>query len=620
MQRHPLPSPARIGASPARGLRLAAGPGAPLLRLALTAALAFCLAIAAIGARAEDAASSADAATAADPTTTAPTPDGAAPREGGATVDGSIEVGAREAGLRRVLEARRQIQADLEALQAELRSEAARGREAGLESQIRARAAELAELERNFSELAAGVDPLAIEGSTQEEQLDLMREVRDLLGPLVNELKRATSRPREIDRLRTEIGEQTARLARVQTALDRLDQTAGYVRDDALKAAIEAERASWIRRKSALSASLQVTQQKLDRRLGESQSISQAIENVFQLFFKSRGRNLLLALVATIGFLYAIRRLRRFVAGRALVSRRADSFEGKVLSLVSTVFTVLGAILVFLVSLYFFGDWVLLILVLLLILGLIWTSKQAIPRFWTQSVLILGMGAVREHERVVLDGLPWRVDSISFYSELSNPSLVGGSIRLPIDDLAELRSRPWHEDEPWFPTEPGDVVLLEDGRPAVVEFQSIERVRLRTPGNNRHFVPAADFAGGAIEKLSDGYRIAITFGLDYGDQAGITTTMRDTLHAFVQERWRECRWSESVVSTAVEFKEAGASSLDMFVRVDLDGSDAFDYATQCRALARDCVDCCNENGWVIPFTQLTLHMAEGSGAEAASTS
>lgn len=521
----------------------------------------------------------------------------------------------REEGLTRVFTARQQIELELRALQATLGSEAARGREAAIESEIRALAEELARLDRNFSELAAGVDPIEIDAAPKPAELNLAREVRDLLGPLVNELKRATSRPREIDRLRTRIGELGERIARIDDAIERLDATAGQVRSPALLESLAGERRDWQRRKSNLSASLQVAQQKLDQRLGESQSIAQAVENLFQIFFKSRGRNLVLALVAMIGFLFGIRRLRSFLANRPALSSRAASFEGRVFGLIYSAFTVLGAVLVFLISLYFFGDWVLLILVLLLILGLIWTSKQAIPRFWSQTVLILDMGPVREGERLVWNGLPWRVDSISFYSTLSNPALVGGHVRLPIDDLATLRSRPWTEEEPWFPTSPGDVVLLPDGRPAEVEFQSVEGVRLRVPGEARLIVPASEFAGQGVEKLSGGYRVSIAFGLDYGDQAAITTTMRETLERGIESRWRAGRWADSVVSVAVEFKEAGASSLDYFVRVDLDGSRGFDHQAQVRALARDCVDVCNENGWVIPFTQLTLHVAEPPAGE-----
>jgi hypothetical protein len=61
---------------------------------------------------------------------------------------------------------------------------------------------------------------------------------------------------------------------------------------------------------------------------------------------------------------------------------------------------------------------------------------------------------------------------------------------------------------------------------------------------------------------------------------------------------------------SVEFEEAGASSLNYFVRVDLDGRSALEFQAQNRMLARFCVDVCNEQGWVIPFTQLTLHVAK----------
>lgn len=518
--------------------------------------------------------------------------------------------GAREEGLARVLAARAELEADLRALQDSLSEADARGREEEIESAIRAMSFELAELDRNFSELAAGVDPASIDSEQEPQQLNLAAEVRELIGPLVNELKRATSRPREIDRLRTEISALRDRLERIDGAIARLERIRGQLVDEGLVEAITREQHEWERRRNAASASLQVAQQKLDQRLGESQSIADAVENLFQLFFKSRGRNLLLALVAMIGFLFGIRRLRKFLAERPVVSKRAESFEGRVFGLVYSVFTVLGAVLVFLISLYFFGDWVLLILVLLLILGLIWTSKQAIPRFWSQTVLILDMGAVREGERVIYNGLPWIVESISFYSQLRNPALTGGQIRLPIDDLAELRSRAWEDEEPWFPTRVGDVVLLPDGRPAQIEFQSIEGVRVRTPGDNRLILPAAEFASQSIERLTDGYRVSITFGLDYGDQAAITTTMLDTMLRGVEARWRSSPWADSLVSVSAEFKEAGASSLDYFVRVDCDGSQAFQFATQKRALARFCVDVCNEEGWVIPFTQLTLHVAK----------
>jgi len=553
-------------------------------------------------------------ASTADAQDSASTPDTPSAPSEGLKSPRPLDPTSHEASLARVLAGRSQIEDELRKLQDELESDDARGREAEIKAEIGELSRQHDDLMRSFSELASGVDPLSIEPDESANELELTREVRDLLGPLVNELKRATSRPREIDRLRTEISNLADRLNQVTFALNRLDELSATVSEPSVAAALAEEQNDWTRRRSALSTEIQIAQQKLDRRMGENQSIAEAVENLFQLFFKSRGRNLLFALLATLGFLLVIRRLRTLVANQRGVSQKAQSFEGRVMALLYSAFSVIGAILVFLVALYFFGDWVLLILMLLLILGIIWTSKQAIPRFWSQAVLILDMGSVREGERVIYNGLAWRIESISFYSILENPALVGGTLRLPIDDLGELRSRAFREDEAFFPTKEGDVILLPDGRPAEVEFQSIDAVRLRLPGETRTIVPTRDFVAQPIEKLSAGYRVDIQFGLDYGDQGEITTSMREFLERRVEDEWQHSKWSDSFVSTSVEFKEAGASSLDYFVRVDLDGSAAFDFQAQKRALARICVDVCNERGWTIPFTQLTLHVAEGSGS------
>lgn len=517
---------------------------------------------------------------------------------------------AREASLVAVLVSRRQAEAELRALQAELQSDAARGRESDLERKVRAIAAELERLNRSFSELATGVDPLSLDAEPEAAPFELARELRVLLSPLINELKRATSRPRELDRLRTEIAELESQMKTIDKAIAKLDVVRDASKDTALVKELGSERTRWTRRRATVEATLEVAQQKLDQRAAETQSIAESIQEIFAIFFKSRGRNLLLALVAMLSFLVVLRRLRAFLSKRRQSAQRVPTFQGRLFGLVYSVFTVVGAIVVFVVALYFFGDWVLLILALLLILGLIWASKQALPRFWSQAVLILDMGVVREGQRVIWNGLVWRVESIAFYCVLSNPALTGGSVRIPIEDLASLRSRSGEDDEPWFPTRVGDVVLLADGRAAAVEFQSTEIVRLQTPGGNRVVVPTAQFASQSHEILSNGYRVDLEFGLDYENRAEITTTDRETMETEVERSWRASPWAGSLVGVAVEFSRAGPSSLDYFIRVDLDGSQATEYAAQKRHLARICVDVCNENGWNIPFQQLTIHVAQ----------
>ena len=52
---------------------------------------------------------------------------------------------------------------------------------------------------------------------------------------------------------------------------------------------------------------------------------------------------------------------------------------------------------------------------------------------------------------------------LHFYSDLQNPSLTGGLLRLPLREMALLHSRPHGQKERWFPTEEGDWVELSDG-------------------------------------------------------------------------------------------------------------------------------------------------------------
>lgn len=71
--------------------------------------------------------------------------------------------------------------------------------------------------------------------------------------------------------------------------------------------------------------------------------------------------------------------------------------------------------------------------------------------------------------------------------------------------MAKLTSRPDHEDEPWFPTRTGDVVLLEGNVLAQVLIQTPDVVRLRYKGAVRD-VPTVSFVGMATHNLSrDGF-------------------------------------------------------------------------------------------------------------------
>jgi hypothetical protein len=122
--------------------------------------------------------------------------------------------------------------------------------------------------------------------------------------------------------------------------------------------------------------------------------------------------------------------------------KKGRSFGVRIFDLFYRVFTVLISAFMLLGTLYFLGDWLLLSLAIIFVMGVVWASKQALPRFWNQAALMLNFGAVREGEVVVYKGIPYEVASINMNSKLENKALENGFVRLRINDLMELRSRP----------------------------------------------------------------------------------------------------------------------------------------------------------------------------------
>ena len=69
----------------------------------------------------------------------------------------------------------------------------------------------------------------------------------------------------------------------------------------------------------------------------------------------------------------------------------------------------------------------------------------------------------------------------------------------------------------------------------------------------------------------------------------------------------------------VEFKAAGASSLDYQIYIILNGRAAKAYFRAQRLVQQACVETCNREGWVIPFTQITVHSGDGAAGPARQT-
>ena len=194
------------------------------------------------------------------------------------------------------------------------------------------------------------------------------------------------------------------------------------------------------------------------------------------------------------------------------------------------------------------------------------------------------------------------------------PDLAGGRLRLPIGVIEGQVSRPAQEDEPWFPTRRGDWVLLGDGKHGRVTVQTPEIVTVVELGGARRNFRSQDFFSAPPTVLSAGFRLWVPFGVDYRHQALATREIPRQLELRIREALAAGDHLGHLSRLSVEFQGAWASSLDLVALVDLSGAAAPDYQRLVRLVQKTCVETCTENGWGIPFTQLTLHVAREAGA------
>ena len=213
---------------------------------------------------------------------------------------------------------------------------------------------------------------------------------------------------------------------------------------------------------------------------------------------------------------------------------------------------------------------------------------------------------------MIWNGVPWEVSNIGLQATLVNPLLGGGQLQLPLGVLIGKHSRPVVENEPWFPSQAGDWVTLSDDTYGRVEQQTMEQVILKLKGNTLKFYPTPEFLGATPMNLSKGFRYSIEFGLDYSVQPRICDEIpkifEKGLRKHLNPHYKE--GSPDFIFTKVSFDNAGSSSLNLKIIIDVEGRCAENYEDIQRSIQSTLVRICNENNLTIPFNQLTVTLPE----------
>lgn len=469
---------------------------------------------------------------------------------------------------------------------------------------------EISNLRKTFEYLAiGGVDLDSIEKEPQEFNLE--KELIQVTQPLLDMLKSLTEKPRKIEQLNNVIEQNQAKKAIIEKALTSLESNFSIESPKNVRTALEDIKERWQQRLSENQRESELAEFHLNTLQGANISWYETIRDEARAFFEGRGLTLVIAIFASVMvwmftrlLLWLVKQCQRGKScnKRPKVHYRLASYA---FTLLTTFFIITSVIVVF----YVRGDMLLLALSLVALAVTVLGMRNFLPQYIAEAKLMINVGAVREGERMIYDGLPWEVRTINIYSILHNPELDGIK-RLPLAALRDMTSRPCRS-ESWFPTSKGDFILLSDGLLAEVLRQTPEMVYLKAKGGMHRNLPSRDFIGMGVLNLSRGesFSVITVFGIDYEHQDIALSQVPKAFHAALQGALKDSGLGEHLKDVMVELKSAGASSLDYHIQINVKSSAAPLYLKLERLLQRTCIQVCSQYGWGIPFPQITVHQA-----------
>lgn len=471
---------------------------------------------------------------------------------------------------------------------------------------------EIDDQRRQFERFAVDID-LAPFSPQTENTFDWQKEIGKLLEPIMAEIENATAESRVIGQLRAQIDDVGEKRDLAEKAVANLEKLLEQPASPELTARLTSRLDAWSRILDQASNEYTALDLQLQSRLAVRKSMLEQTTGYARHFFRTKGLNLFLGITAFCVVFFGFR-VAEYLLRRMRQEKGKKSFSSRLTALLFHLFSVLGGLLAMLAVFNLVSDWFLLGIVVIFLFGVAWAGINTLPQQVETIKLMLNIGAVREDERVEFENMPYHVDSLGFSAVLSNPLLEGSHRIVPVKSLVGLHSRRAGNLEPWFPCRTGDWVELADGKTGRVVCQSPSSVQLVVLGGSHVTYPTAAFLAQQPKNLSSGFRIESTFGIDYRHQAIATTDVPRILREQITAGLSAILPREHVIDVLVQLTSPGVSSLDYLVAVHLHGDAADKTGVVRLALARIFVETCQAQGWVIPFTQITVHSPGASPA------
>ncbi len=503
-------------------------------------------------------------------------------------------------------------QAKIDALKSEHSKAVSEESKAEIEGQIAKLQTRLNQSRNEFEKYALGGIDLQL--LTEKEDItdlnyDWQAELLQIVQPVFAEVQRLTQGSREKDKIIRQLNLTTSKINQLEKGLEFLHNIPQEKLSPESQKRLATIQANWESFLSELVRERDHSQNLLDA-MTPDQSFVHSLKDGIVDFIKGRGLILVVSFSTFILILYMLTK-----GMDLLISKRAEkqhgqqrvNLRGRLLLLGYRVFSVVLSVIAFLIVLHSMGDMVLFGIAILILLALIFAFRNYVPRYFSEIRLFLNLGSARQGERVIYRGVPWRIERITLYSAtLVNPSLDNGRIRLMLPELETLTSRPFDNDEIWFPAKVGESFILPGGTFGEVKRQTPESVYL-TSFSSTIIYPTADFIAAAPTNLSYGYYTVVDFGLSYKHFDTPVDEVFEKLEAYVTEFLSKTDLHDQYNSLSVEFRKLNEGlSLVYTVIVAMKGSSAAYYYQSGRMIQEACLRCAQKEGWSMPFTNIEM--------------
>lgn len=451
-----------------------------------------------------------------------------------------------------------------------------------------------------------GLDTSLFETVEAEEKGDWREDVALIAEPVINSLKELTEKPRKLAELNDSILLHEEEITVAEQALANLSPILELSPSGTLSTSLERIEKQWQGRLDDAASAIAIANIQIEELQGKK-AFTQTLYEAIIGFLTGRGLTILIAVLAAAAVWYGTRFLLR--GYRASLSSDTESVRKTRYRLAAYSVHALTFILILIAVFAVFyerGDVLLLGLLILLVVGLALGIRHLLPRYVSEARLLLNIGAMRENERILYRGLPWRVETINMYTVLRNPELEG-EIRIPLAEFHDISSRITTADS-WFPTSTGDVILLPNDTILQVVRQNPDTVELTQRGGQMITIPSVEFYTQEMTNLTRGgsFGVCSTFGVDYEHQAISLTHIPKLLTHAVRQTLTQSGYESHIQNVEVEFKEANSSSLDYWIFVTCDSALAFSYRDIQRVIQRACVACSLSESLIIPFPHISL--------------